>query len=52
MVNGNAVSVWLMGARRTKSTAEIVAHAKFQASVDAGGRAFWNAVASLAERTK
>ena len=50
MTNGNAVSLWIAGARRNKSDAEIRAHAEFQRSVDVDGAGFWGAVLAYITR--
>jgi hypothetical protein len=52
MQNGNAVSMWLVGAKRTRTTAQIVAYATEMERVDVDGREFWVAVRAVAERTK
>lgn len=52
MVNGNEVSMWVAGARRRMTVAQIVAHATAQAAMDVDGREFWAAVRAVVERTK
>lgn len=52
MVNGNEVSLWVAGAKRNKSVAEIVAYAAMMADVDTEGRAFWLAVKAVAGKSR
>lgn len=48
MQNGNEISLWVAGAKRTKTAAQIVEYATMMARVDVDGRAFWLAVKAVA----
>lgn len=51
-MTGNEISLWIAGAKRTKSTAQIVEYAAQMAEMDADGHDFWLAVKAVAGRTK
>lgn len=51
-MTGNEISLWIAGARRTRTTAQIVEYATMMGKVDVDGREFWNAVRTVAVRIK